>query len=1120
MTLTHTPLSDNKHRQMALDPSQSFIVQAPAGSGKTTLLILRYLTLLQHVKKPEEILAITFTNKAAHEMRQRILSALHSATHDAEPTSDHHKETWLLARAALLQDKKYGWNLINNPNQLRIQTIDSFCSYLTKQLPLLSHFGSPPAILPNPIALYEEAVTETLSLLEGNSEWSTIIASVLAHLDNNLNKLRDLLMKLLAKRDQWLSYIYISDDQDTRQHLEENISHIVTEKLHQLHQKMPKTCIEELCDLARFAADNLILHHSDSPITACRDMLDIPPATTDHLAMWLGIRDLLLTADNTWRKQHNINQGFPSPTDAPNKALKSAYTEHKSRIKKLISQLQDTPYLQAALEALSWLPTLQYSNKQWELLQCLLKILKLSAAHLRITFQQHGHIDFIENSLGAILALGDETNPTNLALALDYQIQHILVDEFQDTSFTQYRLLEKLVQGWTTHDHRTLFIVGDPMQSIYRFREAEVGLFLRMQQIGIGHIQLVPLTLTTNFRSDRDIVEWNNQTYRTVFPENNDLITGAVAYSASVPIDTSSNTNHAVSVINADPSEQANKIIEIVQSQLLQSDQSSICILARARSHLVNIIALLKKAKIPYQAIEIEALTQKQIILDLYSLTCALLQPADKIAWMSILRAPWCGLSLTDLQTLAGHDFTDLVYEQLLNIDVISRLSPEGQVRLNRILPVLKQSVVSRKRYPLRTWIENTWIALGGPACCKHHVELDDANTYFDLLDTLYNTGETMTADTIKTSLKKLYATPRESSPRVQLMTIHSAKGLEFDCVVVPHLERATRPDDKALITWVEHPLNDGQPALLLAPIHSVSESSEPIYEFIDKQHKMKISNEICRLLYVATTRAKKQLVLLFSSPQEKNAKHKNNNSFLDKLRPSIIHHHENVVLPIPTELAQHAIDRPRRKISRLPLDWTHPNIQTSIVEPSMHQQPGGFTFTSPTFKRIGTCVHQLLCMIANHGIHWWQNMSDDMRDNYIKRNATQLGIHFTESAAINKIHHAIQNTLQHERGKWLLNSHIDAHSEYPITALIDNTIHELVIDRTFVDEVGIRWIIDYKTSMPEDQDIAAFIHSEYERYLSKMQQYAHAFRGIENRETRLALFFPNIPEWKEWRAS
>ena len=119
--------ADAEHRAAALQPEASCIVQAPAGSGKTTLLVNRFAALLAGVEKPEQILAITFTRKAAAEMRQRVLSLL----------DDEQDATAAAIRA---RDAALGWRLADNPSRLQIQTIDSFAMSLTGRLPLASGF--------------------------------------------------------------------------------------------------------------------------------------------------------------------------------------------------------------------------------------------------------------------------------------------------------------------------------------------------------------------------------------------------------------------------------------------------------------------------------------------------------------------------------------------------------------------------------------------------------------------------------------------------------------------------------------------------------------------------------------------------------------------------------------------------------------------------------------------------------------------------------------------------------------------------------------------------------------------------------------------------------------------
>ena len=128
--------SDHAQRLAALNPEASFIVQAPAGSGKTELLIQRFLVLLQRVKLPEEILAITFTNKAVNEMRHRLIQALASATTATPPSTPHKKLTWELAKKVLEKDHAQNWRLLENPQRLRIQTIDSLCRRINQSTPL------------------------------------------------------------------------------------------------------------------------------------------------------------------------------------------------------------------------------------------------------------------------------------------------------------------------------------------------------------------------------------------------------------------------------------------------------------------------------------------------------------------------------------------------------------------------------------------------------------------------------------------------------------------------------------------------------------------------------------------------------------------------------------------------------------------------------------------------------------------------------------------------------------------------------------------------------------------------------------------------------------------------
>ena len=219
MSVDRPAVIDTDQRQQALDPARSFCVAAPAGSGKTEILIQRFLRLLANVDKPEEVLAITFTRKAAAEMRERILLALDEASDNRDCDEGHQKLTRSLADAVLTIDAQKKWNLRNNPARLRITTIDSFCAGITRQMPILSSFGSQPTVVDDPFPFYRQASQDMLSLLESRSAVAADIATLLDCFDNDWQKLESLLVQMLARRDQWLMHMGIKDDPEGAQNI-------------------------------------------------------------------------------------------------------------------------------------------------------------------------------------------------------------------------------------------------------------------------------------------------------------------------------------------------------------------------------------------------------------------------------------------------------------------------------------------------------------------------------------------------------------------------------------------------------------------------------------------------------------------------------------------------------------------------------------------------------------------------------------------------------------------------------------------------------------------------------------------------------------------------------------
>lgn len=932
---------DQPVREQALDITQSFIVQAPAGSGKTELLTQRYLALLANANFPEEIIAITFTRKASKEMQDRIINALqyaakiNKARHDHPTEKKPQPQTVALAQAVLARNQERAWRLLENPARFQIKTIDALCNSITQKMPLLSRSGVQPNPTETAHEFYQFAANEVLNSLEYDTPWSDALTTLLLHLDNNYLKVEKLFIEMLARRDQWLPYVAgINDSARLRQILENSLSKAIAETLLHLKDSVPAFLQQEFAALANFAAEQLAAKNNKSPIAACLGLQTLPDIHAENLPAWQGLAQLLLTGDNGWRKKIDISIGFPPKTAGKTPAEKSLFEEMKQRMQNLVEQLAaDEDSIERWIDLRS-LPPAQYNERQWETLIALLQLLPVLVAHLQIIFQKHSVADYAEIAQSAITALGNPQAPTDLALFLDYRIQHILIDEFQDTSIAQFRLLEQLTSGWQNGDGRTLFIVGDPMQSIYRFRKAEVGLFLQARAHGINTIQLTPLTLTVNFRSQIAIVNWINQTFQLLMPQQENISTGAITYTPSIAAEITRQTMQAG--VHLHPvlsnAEENQTIVAVIQNAYAENPNASVAILVRARAHLLTLLPTLKAAGIAYRAIEIETLADRPHIQDVFALTRALLHLGDRVAWLAILRAPWCGVELTDLHAIANLKSDAAIWECLQQSAQLN-FNKATRQRLTRVINVLSHSLQQRQRLPFNEWIEKTWLALGGPACLSQLNELQDVQSYFKLLAELEAEQTLPDINALENRLKRLFAAGNTvTGNAVEIMTIHKAKGLEFDCVILPGLDRTLANDEAQLLLSIERATSFGDSDLLLAPIKSAEDDYDPIYQYLQFENKKRERHEMIRLLYVAATRAKSSLHLMASvsthplQPAILNSPPKN--SLLAQLWPAIANQlmekmREKTIFSSIAD--NHEIKKTTLNFKRLKSDWIMP---------------------------------------------------------------------------------------------------------------------------------------------------------------------------------------------------
>ena len=254
-------LRDDAARAESLDIAQSWLVQAPAGSGKTSLLIQRFLALLATVERPERIVAMTFTRKAAAEMRGRIVDALRRANGgpDDGSGSAHEALTHGLARAALDRDRQMGWRLLEQPGRLRIVTIDALAAALARQAPLAAGLGALPHFDDDAYALHREAARSALAAASAHDpHWQTF----LQWQDNDAASATRLIAQMLGGRDRWPARLFDEDAAALRADVEAVLQHEARAAIRRVRDRMPASLAAALPDLAHSACDGF--RHDDS----------------------------------------------------------------------------------------------------------------------------------------------------------------------------------------------------------------------------------------------------------------------------------------------------------------------------------------------------------------------------------------------------------------------------------------------------------------------------------------------------------------------------------------------------------------------------------------------------------------------------------------------------------------------------------------------------------------------------------------------------------------------------------------------------------------------------------------------------------------------------------------
>lgn len=1113
-------VSDYAARQAAVDPRRSFIVQAPAGSGKTELLTDRMLALLATVQRPEQLLAITFTKKAAAEMRDRVFRKLEAAKGPA-PTEAHLQQSWQLAQAVLQKDAQENWQLLRNPARLKIQTIDAFCQALLRQTPSLSGVGA--SLEPSDAA--DSLFASTAQALLERIDQEPCIQAVLQHLDVQLPRFEQLMISMLHKRQIWLPLV--QNPVASLSTMVETLYSVVTTQLQALQQAFPATAIADIGDLVR-----RIAYHqpADSPYApwAQWQQGQALGTTIDDLPYWEGLSHFMLTQKGGLRKQADAKVSAPLSK------------EEKAYVKQWLSQFSDQPALLQGLWQTQCLPHRLVDSAQLDVMSQFFQCLRLLEATLQDTFRTEGTLDFTEMAQRALQALGNAQAPSELLLKIDMDLRHILIDEFQDTNIAQKTLLTQLCSGWERHDGRTLFLVGDPMQSIYRFRNAEVALFLDIaekaqrnqdlpesEQRGvIGEVVMHYLQLCENFRSDAGIIDWVNLNFSQVFPEADTPELGGIRYSPS----------QAFRPVGADPAvqaypfyyaktpddaladhcpgmcydnrEQADRMMAEHTVALIREAQQrghGVAVLVRSRSHVDTLYPLLREAGVPVRAVNMEPLGHRPEVQDLLQLLRALTHEGDRLAWLSVLRAPFCGFDLPSLSLLfeanTQQSVPSILRQRLADAEWCqAHLSEDARTRLHWVGQLLLQSHLEDDSLGARG--ERLWQQLGGDALYAQPAARKNVQTLLNVVDDIAQYG-LLDLTLLEEKIKDLYAEPDTAPNAVSLMTMHAAKGLEFDEVILYGLHKIPRVDTGELLE-----IESDRGRLLMGLIKEKATGEEDrITRLIRQRNHMRAAYEEQRLFYVACTRAKKRLHMPYLQAVDSDPSSRSMLRFLRALPPgAVVHSHQPATVtsqPTPHGFQWHRPLLQRYTQAYLRQQQRHLPEATATLSPR-------WVFDNGSAAAEGTVVHHCLEQLGRQGLvpdsfQRWRPM--------VQYTLQTLGVDSdTLAASTDRVMQLMDTLLHNERVRTLI-QHPNAKREWVLHN--SDGQHKVIDVVLFEPEADV--IVDYKTNAPNtDESPDAFAQRLIQSYSDQLRHYAQWVQALRQRPVKAVLFALQTQQWIE----
>ncbi len=1150
----HQTLSDDiQARKDALDPAQSFIVQAPAGSGKTELLIQRMLSLLARVEHPSEILAITFTKKAAGEMRERLFAALAAAREMDEPQQSPARERWHLARAVVARDAEKKWQLVERPKLLNIDTFDAFSLRITKLAPLsLDGASAGLANLSQDASVQHREAARRALLDPDDTQSLQAASSLLAALDNRVDDIIALIADLLGKRAQWMDHL-IDDSDESIAQMRNIVVQSLEAELANAQTLWPQRLTTQVGALCSHAAENI---DNGEKKTWLSELTSFDFASHDiaSLSNWVNASNFLITSSTPfgWRKSYTKNDGFPAASDKGISAEeKAGRTEAKAAITSLIadvSSIDDSELLRESLLRARSLPNAEAITAHEPILRAALRVLKLASAELLLIERAAAITDFSGVALAAkhaLLNFRDEVFGR-----LDAQIAHILVDEFQDTNPAQSALIESLVDDWSTNEGRTLFLVGDPMQSIYGFRDADVGIFLDAWANGVANLKLQRLKLAANYRSQRPIVDWVNDRMSEVFARRaSDQSTPRIAFAHAVAIrDDAPAIAHDFVHVFDDIEDEVSAIVADISRVRGESPKASVAVIVRAKSHATEILQALQAANLPFEAREMSRWHHRPLIRDLMSLTYVLAQPSDRLSWYAWLRSPMIGLSLATFARLSEwqQSTKTAMPAPLYDSAFLQFIANDDVDEAKRIATATAALQLASNREDLGQLAERVHAVFrfcGGDLIANTPHECLEVEDYFSFLDAQCASGFLPARDAFERALRDRFqsfasiSNTSTSSPPIELLTIHKAKGLEWDYVYLPQWNRRSPAEKRHLVVWdfVRQSQNSSSDRrqslsrisrastqLLVAAKEARRKTENSVFQFVQDRRVAARKEEAKRLLYVAVTRTREGLFISGSASEPGSGS-----------LAALMQWPAATASAEPSNNNVTSSASKRRIMTTSLLRFEPPFVATDVESTTSRKtnlsRSGKAANESSADEINATRNNEIALGIVGHTLI--EGLARAMRadspfspsPSFLSRRLMREGM--TNDAIDWAARELLSTIAVMKTSKHFSFIHDAAHTEtaneLALAVAQNDSVQTLRVDRTFVDRDDTRWIVDYKfsaTTARDEQDIVSWLDAQKRHHSAQLSAYASAFLAIEaNRRVRCALYFPRVDRFIFW---